>query len=53
MAFSARAWNSDCAPLPINASVRAPSGASQRVARAEVAAVRKAVSSVISLSSTG
>jgi len=53
MAFMASAWNSDWAPLPIIAMVRAPLGARWLATIAEVAAVRSAVSTVISLSSTG
>ena len=49
----ASAWNSDCAPFPITAIVRAPFGARCFATMAEVAAVRSAVSSVISDRSTG
>ena len=52
-AFIARVWNSACAPLPIIAITRAPRGARCLATMAEVAAVRIAVSIVISLSSTG
>ena len=51
--WKASAWNSDCAPLPISAIVRLPGRASQRAASADVAAVRIAVVSVSSLSSSG
>ncbi|GHF58351.1 hypothetical protein GCM10017056_32170 [Seohaeicola zhoushanensis] len=53
IALKARHWNSDCAPLPIIAIVFASRGARCLAAMAEVAAVRIAVSMVISLSSTG
>lgn len=53
IAFIAMLWNSDCAPLPIMAMVVAPLGASTRATSAEVAAVRIAVSMVISDSNTG
>ena len=49
----ARHWNSACAPQPIIAITRASFGARCRAATALVAAVRSAVSRVISLSSTG
>ena len=53
IARMATAWNSAWAPLPMSAMVRVPFGARCRATMAEVAAVRKAVSSVISVSSTG
>jgi hypothetical protein len=53
MAFIARLWNSDCAPLPIMAMQRAFFGARTFATSAEVAAVRSAVSMVISDRSTG
>ncbi len=49
----ARHWNSACAPLPITAIVVAPGGARWRAASADIAAVRSAVSSVISDNNTG
>jgi len=52
-ALKASAWNSACAPLPINAIVVAPAGASRRAASADIAAVLSAVRMVISLSNTG
>ncbi len=48
-----RAWNSDCEPAPIKARVREPARARYRAARADVAAVRSAVSSVISARKVG
>ena len=53
MVFMASDWNSDCVPLPIIAMTRDPFGASTRATSADVAAVRRAVSNVISLSNTG
>ena len=53
MAYIAMVWNSDCAPLPIIAMVPAALGARYLAATADVAAVRKAVKSVISVNSTG
>ncbi len=47
------AWNSLCAPLPISAITRLPARAMRRAASAEVAAVRSAVVSVSSDSSSG
>ena len=51
--WKASAWNSLCAPLPISAMVREPGRASSLAAITEVAAVRMAVVSVSSLSSSG
>ncbi len=51
--WKASAWNSLCAPLPISAMRRDAGRASARAAIAEVAAVRKAVVSVSSDSSSG
>ncbi|CAM3916289.1 hypothetical protein ISCU110981_19845 [Isoptericola cucumis] len=48
-----RAWNSDCEPVPRRASVRESGRASSRAARPDVAAVRSAVSSVISARNVG
>ena len=49
----ASAWNSHCEPAPIRASVRDSERASAFAAIAEVAAVRSAVSSVISARNVG
>ena len=51
--WKARAWNSLCAPLPINAMLRLPGRASARAATADMAAVRNAVVRVSSDSSRG
>ena len=47
------AWNSLCAPLPISAITRLFGRAKALAANAEVAAVRRAVVSVNSLTSVG
>ncbi len=47
------AWNSLCAPLPISAMTLASRRAMCRAATTEVAAVRSAVVTVISDSSSG
>ncbi len=52
-AWKARAWNSACAPLPTSAMRRLPGRASACAASADVAAVRSAVVSVSSDSSSG
>ncbi len=49
----ARAWNSDCAPLPISAITRLFLRASARAATTDMAAVRIAVGSVNSASRRG
>ena len=51
--WKASAWNSLCAPLPISAMRRLPGFASSRATNADVAAVRSAVVSVSSDSSSG
>ena len=51
--WKAIAWNSLCAPLPIRAITRLSGRAIQRAARADMAAVRRAVVSVSSESSSG
>jgi hypothetical protein len=51
--WKASAWNSLCAPLPISAMRAADGRASLRATSAEVAAVRSAVVSVSSVSSSG
>ena len=51
--LKAMAWNSLCAPLPIRAITRLLGRARARAATAEVAAVRRAVVKVSSLSSWG
>ena len=52
-ALKARAWNSAWAPFPMIAMVRAPFGARYFAATADMAAVRRAVRIVISVSSIG
>ena len=51
--WKASAWNSLWAPLPISAMVRLPGRARARAATADMAAVRRAVVRVSSLSSSG
>ena len=51
--WNAIAWNSLCAPLPISAIVRESGRASTWAASTDVAAVRSAVVSVSSASSSG
>jgi hypothetical protein len=53
MRWNAIAWNSACEPLPIKAMTRLPSRAIHSAASAEVAAVRSAVVTVSSESSSG
>ncbi len=53
MSWKASVWNSLCAPLPMSAMTRLSGRAMRRAASAEVAAVRSAVVSVSSDSSSG
>ena len=53
MRQKAIAWNSLCAPLPMSAMTRLSGRASHRAASADMAAVRSAVVTVSSDSSSG
>jgi hypothetical protein len=52
-ARNASAWNSACVPVPISAIVRESGRASTLAAMADVAAVRRAVNTVISATNDG